>query len=381
MCANDTVIGVSILISDNQLSQQLNEAVKRTPGFELVDDPLEAQNALMLIEVSGEPETTLKEVFGMKQQGYSGGILMTASNYHQDLLLRCIQMGVDEFLPSPLAPDDFIASLRRYREKFLATQEGLSAGTSIAILGARGGVGTTTIAVGMATYFAEKGRKVVLLDLSRPYGDVSLFLDFEHDYSWVDAMTNQSRIDSTFLKSILYKYSDNLYVLPAPAQHHDRLTLSSDSIQDLLFAATSSFDMVIVDAGSVQDNAALTILERVDSPLMITQMGLACLSSAKYVVELCKQVSPMLGEMIKLIVNRYTSRVIIEKNEIEQITHKDIFAEIAEDNEKPLSAINRGIPLLEAYPHSPSAKGIRAVAQKITKSEPRAKKSRFFSRI
>lgn len=381
MSANETVIGVSILISDNALSQQLNEAVRRTPGFELVDDPMETQNALILIEVSGDPENTLKEVYSMKEQGYAGGILMTASNYHQDLLLRCIQMGVDEFLPSPLAAEDFIASLRRYREKFLSTQEGLTAGTSIAVLGARGGVGTTTVAVGLATYFAEKGRRVALLDLSRPYGDVSLFLDFEHDYSWQDAMTNQARIDSTFLKSILYRYSDNLYVLPAPAHSYDRHNLTSDSIQDLLFAATSSFEVVIIDAGSVQDNAALTIMERVDVPLMVTQMGLSCLSSAKYILELCKQVSPILAEMVKLVVNRYSSKVIIEKNEIKQITQKDVFAEIAEDNEKPLSAINRGIPLLEAYPHCPASKGIRAAAEKLSKGESRAKKSRFFSRI
>lgn len=378
MHTNEAIIGVSILINDPQLMQDLRDAVVDSPGFQLIDELTEKQHSVILIEVNGDPELALKETSEMKSKGFVGGVFMTASNYRQDLLLRCIQMGVDEFLPSPLAPKDFIAALRRYRSKFLSTQKADSIGKTIAVSGSRGGVGTTTIAVGLATHYWNEGKKVALLDLSKPYGDISLFLDFEHEYSWKDAVTNLSRMDSTFLKSLMYKYSDNFHVLAAPMLGQDRHGLGIDGVQDILFTAAGAFDVVVVDTGAVHDNTAITILEWADEPIMVSQMGLACLSSANYTLELCRQASPVLADKIKLVINRYSSKAIIEKKEIQQVTRKDIFAEIAEDNEKPLAAINRGLPLMKAYPNCSSSKGIRAIAQKLIESERKVARKRFF---
>ena len=160
--------------------------------------------------------------------------------------------------------------------------------------------------------------------------------------------------------------------------HIDLDSVHGEDFDQILLQAYQNNDVVVVDAGALQDNAAITILERVDEPLMVSQMGLACLSSANYTLELCKQYSPALADKIKLVINRYSPKAIIEKKEIQQITHKEIFAEIVEDCEKPLAAINKGIPLIKAYPNCPSSKGIRAIAQKLVKPERKIAKKRFF---
>ncbi|SHI81236.1 AAA family ATPase [Halodesulfovibrio aestuarii] len=377
MNTKETTIGVSILVTDSKLSQELRSAVNATPGFKLIDEPTEDQHSVVLIEANGSQEQVLKEVSVLKNKGYVGGVFMTASNYQQDLLLSCIQMGVDEFLPSPLAPENFIAALQRYQTKHLSTLKPASSGKTIAVLGARGGVGTTTVAAGMATHFWNEGKTVALLDFSRPFGDISLFMDFEYEYSWKDAVTNLTRLDSTFLRSLMYPYSDTLQILSSPVSSHERNDLRSKGIQDVLFTAAESFDVVIIDAGSVHDNAALTILEHVNEPIIVSLMSLTSLSSANYILGLCKQVSPVLANKIKLIINRYSSKAIIENSEIQQITHKEIFAEIAEDHDKPLAAINRGLPLMQAYPNCSSSKDIRALARRLTEKDHATKKGFF----
>lgn len=378
MNTNETIIGVSIIVNDPHLMQDLRNAVTHTPGFQLIDEPTDKEHSVILIEANEHPEVVLKEISIMKDKGHVGGVFMTASNYQQDLLLSCIQMGVDEFLPSPLASEDFIAALHRYRTKLHSAMKAHSAGKTFAVLGSRGGVGTTTIAVGLATHFGNQGKQVALLDLSRPHGDVSLFMDFEHEYSWKDAVSNISRMDSTFLRSLMYQYSDGLHVLAAPISATDRHDLNAEAVQDLLYTAAGSYDVVVVDAGSVHDHAALTIMEQVDEPILVSRMGLTSLSSASYAFELCKQISPVLADKTKLIINRYSSKAIIEKSEIQQITHKDIFAEIPEDYEKPLAAINRGLPLMTAYPNCSSSKSIRAIAKKLTEPKHAGSKKGFF---
>ncbi|UZP68796.1 AAA family ATPase [Desulfovibrio mangrovi] len=365
MQTNDNNIGVSIIMQDLEKAQELRKAVVSTPGFQLLEDPGEKRDSVVLVEVNGRAEHMLKEAFELKRRGLVGGVIMTARNYQQDLLLRCIQMGVDEFLPSPLSPDDFLAALRRYRIKHLTEQGGDSNGKSIAVLGARSGVGTTTIAVGLAYWFLEQKKKVAIIDLARPHGDLSLFMDVEHEYSWKDAFVNLRRMDGTFLKSLMFEHKKDLFVLPAPTSLQERSTINADGVQELIFGTLEQFDIVIIDAGSMLDNTTLMTLERVDLPIVVSLMSLPILASTKYTLDLCRQISPPLGERMKLVINRFSSKSVLEKEEVTSITGKEIFAEIQEDPDKVLAAINRGIPLFEAYPGSIATKGIRTLGGKL----------------
>ena len=84
-------------------------------------------------------------------------------------------------------------------------------------MGSKGGVGTTTIAVNLATSLHElKGSpSVVLVDMNPLLGEIPLFLNIKASFDWGELVKNINRVDSTFLMSILAKHTSGIYVLPA----------------------------------------------------------------------------------------------------------------------------------------------------------------------
>ncbi len=91
-------------------------------------------------------------------------------------------------------------------------------GKVFTVFGAKGGVGTTTMAVNLATGMAQfKGNpSVALVDMNLLSGDVPLFLNMKSAFNWVEVARNISRLDATYLMSILQKHVSGVHVLPAP---------------------------------------------------------------------------------------------------------------------------------------------------------------------
>ena len=116
-----------------------------------------------------------------------------------ELLLRAMRAGVQEFLPKPVQPD----ALKTILERFLQAGEiGQAEGATkvIVVMGAKGGVGTSTIAVNLGVQLTHLTRKrVVLFDLARPLGHDALLLDLQPKFSIRDAVENLERLDSHFL--------------------------------------------------------------------------------------------------------------------------------------------------------------------------------------
>jgi len=91
-------------------------------------------------------------------------------------------------------------------------------GKIFTVFGAKGGAGTSTIAVNLATGMAQlKGNpSVALVDMNLLSGDVPLFLNMKSVFNWVEVARNISRMDATYLMTVLQKHASEVHVLPAP---------------------------------------------------------------------------------------------------------------------------------------------------------------------
>ena len=93
----------------------------------------------------------------------------------------------------------------------------------IAICGATGGVGSTSLAVNMGCILAKQAvNSVALVDLDLSLGDADVFLDTIPDYTLVDVAQNIARLDFTLLKRSLTKHSSGLYLLPRRCSYRTR---------------------------------------------------------------------------------------------------------------------------------------------------------------
>ena len=137
--------------------------------------------------------------------------------------------------------EDLLAALERIGSQRFGRGEHKSRGsTVIAVAGATGGVGSTSLAVNLGCILAADPRKTVaLIDIDLCLGDADVFLDTIPDYTLVDVAQNISRLDFTLLKRSLTKHPSGLYLLPRPVHLDDSQLVTPDDLQRVMTAFAS----------------------------------------------------------------------------------------------------------------------------------------------
>src|SRR5215469_15677927 len=136
---------------------------------------------------------------------------------HQ-LLLEAMRGGVQEFLPKPLEVDVLKDMLTRFAEE-MGSEERPSLDRVIVVMGSKGGVGATTVAVNLGAQLAtHTNKRVALLDFAHPLGNVHLLLDLHLKFGVRDAVDNLDRLDAHFLSGLLTRHKTKLEILGGAMQ-------------------------------------------------------------------------------------------------------------------------------------------------------------------
>jgi pilus assembly protein CpaE len=178
-------------------------------------------------------------------------------------------LGVAEYLFKPLPADQVEAMFGRAMGAAASGQATGRQGKLIAVTGARGGVGTTTVAVNLASYLADIGRRrIALVDLDLHTGTVALHLNLKPGPGLREAIESPDRVDSLFLERAMQPASDRLDVLAAEEPIVPAIVQDSKAVMDLLELLRSQYHYVILDvphglvgaSRDVLDQAALRIV-------------------------------------------------------------------------------------------------------------------------
>jgi pilus assembly protein CpaE len=227
-----------------------------------------------------------------------------------------MRSGAREFFPMPVNKAEIVNALLKFKErnKSCFRCKSKKKGKIINIVGSKGGIGTTTIAVNFATSLLElqgPRKSVALIDMNLLFGDIPLFLDIESAFNWGEVARNISRLDSTYLMSILSKHPSGLYFLPSPTQIDGVNLASSDIIQKLLLLMQKNFDYIVIDSGQSLDEVSLKVLELSDTVLVNAMLSLPCLVNVKRLLETFRRLGYPADEKVRVLVNRYHKNSII----------------------------------------------------------------------
>ena len=172
-------------------------------------------------------------------------------------------------------------------------------------LSTKGGSGVTTVACNFAVSLArESGKRVLLIDLNLPLGDVALNLGIKAKYTTLNAFQDFNRLDSTYLSTLLEKHSSGLSVLAAPSE----LTgaeVSREAICKLLAIAGDTFDYVVVDAGTTLDAKQIYTFDKSTMIYVVTQIGISELRNAN---RLISKFPTEGGPGLEIVINRFDPR-------------------------------------------------------------------------
>jgi pilus assembly protein CpaE len=314
------------------------------------------------ISLDSDPARAIKLIGETLQKAPSCSILVSSSSTDGRLILESMRAGAKEFLNEPVRPEDLNAALQRVRRQNAGGAPSRKDHCQIiALAGATGGVGTTSIAVNLACALAaDESHSVVLVDLDMALGDADVFLDTIPEYTLADVAQNVERLDLTLLKKSLTKHSSGVHLLPRPMQLDEVRHISQDKLQRVLGLLKTSFTHLVIDCSKGFSELDMLAMRAADDVLMVTQLDLPCLRNVVRLLMTFDE-DDHLRERVKIVVNRvgHDSGQISLKKARDTIG-RDVFWQVPNDYRVMVEVRNNGVPLVQ---HAPKAGITQSIGQ------------------
>ena len=376
---------VSIKTRNRQIGKELERIVLAAGGFRLCD-PKERPD-LLIFELSEKFDEEFQLIESLLASNAVGEVFVTSEAPDTNLLLRAMRAGTKEFLAQPISEVEVKTALEAFKKRTQqsAPTEPAHNGQIIHVMGAKGGVGTTTVAVNLAMILAElkSAGSVALVDLNTVFGEIPLFLSVKPTYHWGQITKNVHRLDSTFLLNAMAKHASGVHILPSPSYLNGHPPATVDIMERLLMAMKKTFDFIIVDGGQSLEGPTLKGIEMSDHVILITLLSLPCLHNTNNVMKSLAGLGTVQKERIRLVINRYLKKSDISIKEAEESVHNEFFWNIPNDYKTTMSAINRGMPLHDVSPRAGITKSLAAFTDALIDGDgkkPEKKGWRLFSR-
>jgi pilus assembly protein CpaE len=291
---------------------------------------------------------------------------------------KALRSGADDYLIKPFHPAELMARMRsllaRYKpdEQFnppaaRATSSHLTPAAQPAprkreparvllFYGAKGGVGTTTLAINTAiALHKELGRRVCLVDANLQFGDHRVFLDLGLDrMSVVDLASNPS-IDIDLIKQILVRHESGIDLLLAPPSPETAELVTHDHLPYVISQMANEFDYIVVDVDKRLDEVNLRIMDAADTIYVVMTADLPCLKNVRLVLETIGHLG-YTEDKIKLILNRSNAFTGINVKNAESALKRRIDYQIINEYRAAINALNSGSPFMAAKSDTPLGK-------------------------
>lgn len=320
-----------------------------------------------VVALDANPEKALALLDNVRQIAPNCSLLVVSSSTDGQLILRSMRAGAKEYLNTPLQVEDLIAALHRIGNQGAAGGGKGRGCTVIAVGGATGGVGSTSVCVNLGCILAKQpGNSVALVDLDLSLGDADVFLDTIPDYTLVDVAQNISRLDFTLLKRSLTKHSSGLYLLPRPVQLQDTSLVTPGDFQRVLGLLKASFSHLILDLSKAYSELDLVALREANHILLISQLDLPCLRNVVRLLMSFEEIDG-LKDKVKIVVNRAgLEHGQIGLKKAQETIGREIFWQLPNDYRVMVEVRNNGVPLIEHAPRSGIAQSFVSLADSLS---------------
>jgi pilus assembly protein CpaE len=303
---------------------------------------------LMVVDIRGDAPSALASIERLRAGAPSASIFAVALNADPDLILQAMRAGANEFFVWPPADETFYGAVRRTAARRETAQGSRPAATTLVFFGAKGGSGTTTLAVNCAVEVARLSRRsTVIVDLKPGLGEVALFLGIKPRYTVLDALDNLHRIDREFLRELVIKHKSGLEIL-AGSEHFDRPGASdAGGIEELFRLLARQYEYIVVDAGNQNSACAISAIYTADRMFLVANPDVPSVRNAQKLLERVRELGAS-GDRVRLLLNRAAEPFPIAPKQIEAALGHPVHHTFPSDYKTVSTALNSGVPLAQA---------------------------------
>jgi pilus assembly protein CpaE len=336
---NITIVG-SV---DRQLEELLRGQTTRIRSVQVADllalaQPSASQPDVVILDVR-DSNALPPTLATLKRQHPTTGVVILAARMDPALMLEAMRAGVNEWLAEPLN----VVELNAAVERVTSVRPASINGQVFAFIGAKGGVGTTTTVVNVATALAQavEDERTLLMDFHLSYGDAAVFLGAEPRFSVADAMENTHRLDESFFQSLVVQSKSTRVSLLASAERAVG-PVDLRRISTLLHFAASHYRYTLLDVPR-SEAAVLDALEGVATILIVANQELATVRNAGRIAATLRQRYGK--ERVKIVISRFDKQAEIGTEDVERVVGSPVKYTVPSDYRAALNSLNKGRPI------------------------------------
>jgi pilus assembly protein CpaE len=313
-------------------------------------DPGEGVPEVVFLDLGRNPEPFLDFASQLRRTWPAIRVIACSVNVppHPQLLLEAMRSGVQDFIPKP-AEGEALANLLNRISRDVQGREIVANDRLIVIMGAKGGVGTTTVAVNLGVQLSAFARKrTALLDFARPLGNAHLLLDLHLRFGLRDTVANLDRLDAHFFAGLLTSHKSKLELLGGVTQPEEWQDIDVSRLDRVVNVAQNSFDVVLMDMGSQFSSDWASVLRMARLILIVAEANVPALWTLERRLMALKGfgIDP---NRARVVINRWHKGDDEVLKSIEKQISKPVFACFPNDFRKASQAMNLGTPLQENH--------------------------------
>jgi pilus assembly protein CpaE len=348
-------LAASIVSHDAEFKREISRLL-RAGGVPVgIIESMDAAPDLYVVDIRHDASSGLATIERLRA-GHDGvPIFAIAAAAESDLILQAMRAGANEFFP--WSPGTNNQASRSMEESFhgavrraAAPREASSAGArqpcvTHVFLGAKGGAGTTTVAVNSAVELARLSKRpTVIIDLKQCLGEVALFLGVRPRFTVLDALENLHRLDKDFLKELLSKHKSGLDILAGSEQFDRPNPQDSGAIEELLRNLSKVYEHIVIDTGNMMNACSVAALYAAETVFLVTNPDVPSIRNAQRLIDRVRQLGAG-SERVKILLNRVSDQHLIAPKQIETALGYGIHHMFASDYRTVSEALNSGVPL------------------------------------
>jgi pilus assembly protein CpaE len=343
------LIAVSIDCRNEAARQTFEEIVSCRRDYLVTKGQATGAVDMVLLELDDlRPQQTFGHIRELLSASPDLEVFLTASRTDPQILLEAFRLGVKEFLPQPLTRQEVEPGLVRFEERFNGRVSGAArrSGRVVSVIGARGGVGTSTVATNLAASVqqARQREPVALVDLDLHGGDLGLFLDLHAPQGLKHLSKDISRLDETIVQSSLARHSSGLHLLPSGYEGFDETEPTTGSTMRVIGLLRSMHRHVFADCGHVLEPAVKEALDCSDQIIVVTTLSLPTIRRTKRLLEALGEAQYPTGKVV-VVINRYRNDQKELLGETEDMLGMHMAGLIPNDYVTASEALDHGKPL------------------------------------
>ncbi|MGY6237779.1 fimbrial protein (plasmid) [Burkholderia ambifaria] len=369
-------------LRDTLVSAGMVEAVSLEPGA-LAQRILGLNPAIVFIDFSRAQAEASAAAAAVRLAHPSLPVVALGTLAQPESALAALRAGVRDFIDVSGSAEDALRITRGLLEH-AGAEPANRHGKLVALLGARAGMGVSTLASNLAVWLHKRGaagivagdapafgvatphaRQTALVDLGLPAGDSALFLNTRCEFHFVEAVRNLRRIDRTFVNTALARHASGVALTTLPPNLADLRDVSYAACVGLLNRLRAFFDQQIVDLGGFTNLEFVAQIAAVaDEAWLVCDQGVASIVSAVDLLEGLRDAGMDLGKM-RLVVNQYDAALSLTPAQIADRLGIALLATLPARRVSIGQAANQGRLIVDMAERDPYVRALGPLAERL----------------